>query len=165
MQPDCRAAGSGPQPDQVAELVDDPQPVTVGRIRGGTAAAGQRVADAAGVLDLADDLSRAGPHVQDAIGTGVAQGVSGQLMNRGHQVGEPAGGKPGLARVLPGERPYLGEAVPVGERRGVTGRGRQGLIALVREQGSSGVAGAAARVPVPDDDRVGLLRVRDDARA
>ena len=39
MQPDCRAASAGPELDQVAELVDDPEPVAVARIRGRQAAA------------------------------------------------------------------------------------------------------------------------------
>ncbi len=56
MQPDGSAAGPGTQLDQVAELVDGPQPVTVVGLGGGTAAADQWITDLAAVLDLADDL-------------------------------------------------------------------------------------------------------------
>jgi hypothetical protein len=126
VQPDGGADGSGTQLDQVAELVDDPQAVAAPGIRCGPAAAGQGETDLAAVLNLAENLRPAGPDVHDASRTGVAQGVRGELMHRGHQVVGAAARQPGLPALVAGERTHLAETIGVSQGGGMTGRGTPG---------------------------------------
>src|SRR4029453_8578476 len=96
VQPDHGPAGEGPQLDQVAELVDHPQPAAAVAVEGRPLPADHRVPDAAAVTDLAHQRPVVPPDPQGAAAATVAQAVGGDLVDGQHQAG--GGGRGGGAR-------------------------------------------------------------------
>ena len=73
------------------------------------------------------------------------------------------GGQPGPTCLRGGERPDVGEIVPVGERGGPARRAGQRLVTAGREQAGPGVAAAGPRSPAGDEHRMGAFGAVDDA--
>jgi hypothetical protein len=111
-QADHSTGGAGPDLDEVTKLVHQPYSLAPALVGGRDTTPGQRVADVAAVLDLADQLIAGGPDGHSAAAAGVAVGVGGKLADREDQVTDPARGGSGAAGVLGDERPDPGVRIP-----------------------------------------------------
>src|SRR5215469_14694949 len=90
MQADRRAKLARPDLRQVTNLVDEPQPVTAGKIAVRSAVPGHRIGDTAGVFKLAEHFGIGGPQPDNAGAVGVPERVGGDLAGRYHQIGAPS---------------------------------------------------------------------------
>ena len=89
VQPHDASVGERAHLDEVAELVREPEPAAARVAERGALAPDERVVDAAGVPDLADDGVVVAPDVQRPLAAAVADRVRHDLVHREHEVGSP----------------------------------------------------------------------------
>ena len=106
-----RTASSGL--DQIAELVDQPQPPATQLLVGRGPAPSQRIGDLAGVRYLADDPVAGAPQTHCPPAAGVAYGVAGELVGGEDQVSYARFGEPGTLGPAGDEPAYRTQVVTV----------------------------------------------------
>lgn len=121
MEPDGGAVRSGVHPDQIGDLVHHEQTPAAELTGRGRAPPGERIAEAAAVLDLAQHLPGPRPDPYRAVAVAVHHAVGGQLGD----------GQSQIAQALPGEAEPL-----TGRDREVAGDGQ-----TVRVEGEHGDPG------------------------
>src|SRR2546421_91741 len=116
-EPDDRPIDDGPDLDQVANVVDQPEAARVTRVWSGTFAVRQRPVVQAAVANLHHQIVGVAPHPEGSLASTVQNAVRGDLVDRAHELRRAPGAQPGGGRVARDLGPQAEETVAIEANR------------------------------------------------